>query len=96
MSYSPVRSQNHPRMKKKIMSEITKAATNAPSPSTVKPSAANLAMQEISGEVLIEKYAKGGETSVAELRQRVARALAVIETEDKRAHWEARFLEAQE
>ena len=79
-------------MKKKTMSETTKAPKNAPSQSTVKPTAANLAMQEISGEVLIEKYAKGGETSVAELRQRVARALATVESEDKRAHWEARFL----
>ncbi len=78
------------------MSETTKAPISAPTQSTVKPSAANLAMQPISGEVLIEKYAKGGETSVAELRQRVARALAVVETEDKRAQWEARFLEAQE
>src|SRR5574340_256110 len=78
------------------MSETTKAPISAPTQSTVKPSAANLAMQEISGEILIEKYAKGGETSVAELRQRVARALAAVETEDKRAHWEARFLEAQE
>ncbi len=53
-------------------------------------------MQEISGEVLVEKYAKGGEQTVAEVRRRVARALAAIETEDKRAHWEAKFLEAQE
>jgi ribonucleoside-diphosphate reductase alpha chain len=52
--------------------------------------------QEISGEVLIEKYAKGTERDVRDVRSRVARALASIETEDKRAHWEARFLEAQE
>ncbi len=55
-----------------------------------------LAPQEISGEVLIEKYAKGNEASVGEVRARVARALAGIEVEDKRAYWEARFLEAQE
>ncbi len=79
-------------MKKKTMSEITSASTQ----STAKPSAANLPMQEISGEVLIEKYAKGDEQTVAEVRRRVARALAAIETEDKRAHWEAKFLEAQE
>ncbi len=52
--------------------------------------------QEISGEVLLEKYAKGNERDVREVRLRVARALASIETEDKRAFWEARFLEAQE
>lgn len=56
----------------------------------------NLAEQEIAGEVLIEKYAKGHETRVEEVRQRVARALAAVEPEDRRAHWEARFLAAQE
>ena len=52
--------------------------------------------QEICTEVLIEKYAKGGEQTISEVRTRVARALAAIEPEDKRAHWEARFLAAQE
>ncbi|MCK9389534.1 MAG: adenosylcobalamin-dependent ribonucleoside-diphosphate reductase [Sulfuritalea sp.] len=52
--------------------------------------------QEISGEVLLEKYAKGSERDVREVRSRVARALASIEVEDKRSFWEARFLEAQE
>ena len=52
--------------------------------------------QEISGEVLIEKYAKGTERDVRDVRGRVARALASIETEEKRSYWEARFLEAQE
>ena len=79
-------------MKKKTMSETSSASTQ----NTVKPSAANLPMQEISGEVLVEKYAKGDEQTVAEVRRRVARALAAIESEDKRAHWEAKFLEAQE
>ncbi|ENO97834.1 ribonucleoside-diphosphate reductase, adenosylcobalamin-dependent [Thauera phenylacetica B4P] len=74
------------------MSETTSASTQ----NTAKASAANLPMQEISGEVLVEKYAKGDEQTVAEVRRRVARALAAIESEDKRAHWEAKFLEAQE
>ena len=52
--------------------------------------------QEISGEVLIEKYAKGTERDVRDVRNRVARALASIEVDDKRALWEERFLEAQE
>ena len=55
-----------------------------------------LAEQEICREALTEKYAKGGETTVAEVRQRVARALAQAEAEDRRAFWERRFLQAQE
>lgn len=58
--------------------------------------AAKLMAQPISAEVLIEKYAKGGERSVGEVRRRIARALAAVEPEAERGHWEARFLEAQE
>ncbi|MDO8960219.1 MAG: adenosylcobalamin-dependent ribonucleoside-diphosphate reductase [Rhodocyclaceae bacterium] len=52
--------------------------------------------QEISGEVLIEKYAKGNERNVHDVRSRVARALAAVETEEKQAWWEPHFLDAQE
>ena len=52
--------------------------------------------QEISRDTLIEKYAKGKETSITEVRRRVARALAQVEAEDQRAVWEKRFLQAQE
>jgi ribonucleoside-diphosphate reductase alpha chain len=52
--------------------------------------------QEISRDTLIEKYAKGKETSITEVRRRVARALAQVEAEDQRALWEKRFLQAQE
>ncbi len=65
-------------------------------PTAIKADASTLAPQEICTEVLIEKYAKNGETEIHEVRQRVARALAAVEAEDKRAYWEAKFLEAQE
>src|ERR671914_3121910 len=52
--------------------------------------------QEISRDTLLEKYAKGGEQTIAEVRRRVARALAQVEREAERAHWERRFLQAQE
>src|SRR4029079_14104678 len=52
--------------------------------------------QEICREALIEKYAKGGESSVAEVRRRVASALAQVETEADRAKWEKRFTKALE
>ena len=57
--------------------------------------AATLPPQPISGEVLIEKYAKGDERTLEDVRVRVARALAAHEAPEQRAHWEARFLEAQ-
>jgi len=52
--------------------------------------------QIISREVLLEKYAKGDEASIGEVRMRIARALAAVEQEDKRAPWEKRFLQAME
>ena len=58
--------------------------------------AANLLPQEICEEVLLEKYAKGNEQTISDVRLRVARALAAIESEDKRLFWETKFLEAQE
>jgi ribonucleoside-diphosphate reductase alpha chain len=56
----------------------------------------SLPAQEISGEILLEKYAKGSEGSAAEVRHRVAAALAAVEPENRRGYWEGRFLAAQE
>ncbi len=52
--------------------------------------------QAICREALLEKYAKDKERTIADVRARVARALAAAEREDKRAHWERRFHEAME
>src|SRR5882672_3422367 len=56
----------------------------------------SLPEQEICREALLEKYAKGGEQTAAEVRERVAGALAAAEAPEKRAHWERRFVEALE
>ena len=60
-----------------------------------QPARPALAEQAISAEVLAEKYAKGDERSLDDVRRRVARALAQAEPVEQRAFWEARFLDAQ-
>ena len=55
-----------------------------------------LAPQTISAEILLEKYAKSGEQSVDEVRLRVARALAAVESPATRARWEDAFFRAQQ
>jgi ribonucleoside-diphosphate reductase alpha chain len=57
---------------------------------------AALRPQSISQEVLLEKYAKGGEQTVEAVRRRVARALAAVEAPAQRAPWEEAFLQAQQ
>ena len=54
------------------------------------------APQEVSLDVLREKYAKGDETAIADVRRRVARALAALEAPERRAAFAERFLWAQE
>ena len=57
--------------------------------------AAALPPQAISAEVLAEKYAKGDERTLDDVRRRVARALACAEPPAQRAAWDEKFLDAQ-
>ncbi|MCC6196081.1 MAG: adenosylcobalamin-dependent ribonucleoside-diphosphate reductase [Burkholderiales bacterium] len=52
--------------------------------------------QDISVDVLREKYAKGHEQTIADVRRRVAHALAVVEAPERREHWARAFEQAQE
>src|SRR5256886_5344995 len=62
----------------------------------LSPVADEIPEQPICREALLEKYAKDNEQTIADVRARVARALAAAEAQDKRAHWERRFYEAME
>ena len=53
-----------------------------------------LPRQQVTLDVLLEKYAKSGEKDVGEVRRRVARALAAVEQDP--ARWEPVFYEALE
>ena len=56
-----------------------------------------LTPQQISTDVLLEKYAKDAETTPHEVRRRVARALAAVEgTQAARDRWSEAFADAQE
>jgi ribonucleoside-diphosphate reductase alpha chain len=77
------------------MSEIARPSGPQESAVPAAPTAANLSTQPISEEVLREKYAKGDERSVDDVRARVARALAAVEAPATRTLWETRFFDAQ-
>ena len=57
--------------------------------------AATLPPQRISEDVLLEKYAKAGDTNVDDVRRRVANALALVERSDARERWAQAFYRAQ-
>src|SRR5258707_12704356 len=62
----------------------------------LSPVADAIPEQAICREALLEKYAKDNEQTMADVRARVARALAAAEAQDRRAHWERRFYQAME
>ncbi|WP_236422714.1 ribonucleotide reductase N-terminal alpha domain-containing protein, partial [Escherichia coli] len=55
-----------------------------------------LPAQEVSLDVLREKYARGDERTIGDVQRRIARALAALEPAARRAEWERRYLEAQQ
>jgi ribonucleoside-diphosphate reductase alpha chain len=63
-------------------------------PMKLNDSQLTLPAQQVTLDVLLEKYAKGGERSVEEVRHRVAAALAAVEKEP--ARWEPAFYECLE
>ena len=50
--------------------------------------------QEVSVDVLLEKYAKGSETTIEQIHARIAKALASVESEDTRDLWRQEFEQA--
>jgi ribonucleoside-diphosphate reductase alpha chain len=67
-------------------------ATRATAPTTLAARGAP-PIQAISEEVLLEKYAKGDERNIDDVRRRVAHAIALAEAPEQRTAWGARFLE---
>ncbi|MFZ6771202.1 adenosylcobalamin-dependent ribonucleoside-diphosphate reductase [Undibacterium sp. SXout7W] len=59
------------------------------------PGITDMAPQEISLDVLLEKYAKGDEATIHDVQARVAKALASVEKADSQAYYEEKFLWAQ-
>jgi ribonucleoside-diphosphate reductase alpha chain len=60
-----------------------------------EPFGVDMPPQALAAEVLLEKYAKGDERTVDDVRRRVARSLAAVERPENRAAWEESFFRAQ-
>ncbi|WP_429204661.1 adenosylcobalamin-dependent ribonucleoside-diphosphate reductase [Massilia sp. UYP11] len=58
--------------------------------------AGTLPAQEVSLDVLREKYARGDERTIGDVQRRIARALAALEPAAQRADCERRYLQAQQ
>jgi ribonucleoside-diphosphate reductase alpha chain len=78
-----------------MSTESQRGLYDAPDADEADAAAADvLPPQDISTEVLLEKYAKGDERDLHDVRARVARAIAQAERPDQREVWAARFLDA--
>lgn len=76
-------------------------SNNKPRPPSISAPKERIAPQEVSIDVLIEKYAKGEEKKAGEfviglIRKRVAHGLAQLEVENDRTKWEDEFMWAMD